>query len=47
MHFSMHRRQRMSATHHIPDVGGDCAAWTNNSRHLGDALGRIGNEENH
>jgi hypothetical protein len=47
MHFGMHQRQRMSTTHHIPDVGGGCAAWTNDSRHLGNSLNRIGNEENH
>ena len=35
------------AAHHVPRIGRDRAAWPHNPNHLGDAFGRLGNEENH
>jgi hypothetical protein len=37
----------MPATNHVPDVSCHRAAWTNNPRHLGNALRWIRNEEDY
>ena len=46
-HFRLDRFQRRSAAQHIPRIGGDCAAGANHAHHLGNASGRVRNEENH
>jgi hypothetical protein len=46
-HLGLDRFQRKSAAQHVPRIGRDHAAGANHPHHLGDAFGRIGNEENH
>ena len=38
--------ERRSSPHQVPGIGGDDAARADDTRHLGNSLGRIGQEEN-
>ena len=46
-HLDPDRFQRKTASAYVPSVSRDRAAWAHNAHHLSNALGRIGNEENH
>ena len=46
-HFSLQRLVRKTTAKHVPRVGCDGATRADHSCHFGNALGRVGNEENH
>src|ERR1044071_1193306 len=46
-HFNLQRLVRKTTAFYVPRVGCDDATRPDNSRHLGNAFGRVGNEENH